>query len=247
MEYTVQKLAHLAGISTRTLRFYDEIDLLKPARINSSGYRIYGKNEVDELQQILFYRELGFSLDQIKEIVHAPEFDKTEALIRHRIQLLGKKRQLETLIINVEKSIAAREGRIKMSDKEKFEGLKQNMIDENEIKYGKEIRKKYGDEAVNRSNEKVTDYEAITHLEKEMIETLVEAFHDGDPASPIAQKAVDLHKQWLMYYWHDYSLDAHKGIARMYVDDERFTSYYDKYQPGLALFLRDAVQIYTTN
>jgi DNA-binding transcriptional MerR regulator len=250
VEYTVQKLAHLAGISTRTLRFYDEIGLLKPARINSSGYRIYGKDEVDELQQILFYRELGFSLNQIQEIMHAPEFDKTQALKKHRIQLLDKKKQLETLIVNIEKSIAAQEGRFKMSDKEKFEGFKQKIIDDNEMKFGKEIRQKYGDEAVNKFNQKVKnmsqeDFKAVSRLEKEVIETLVEAFYSGDPASPAAQKAVDLHKQWLMYYWHDYSLDAHMGLAQMYVDDERFTAYYDKHQPGLAVFFRDAVQFYT--
>ena len=68
MEYTVQKLGKMAGVSTRTLRYYDEIGILKPARINSSGYRIYGQAEVDRLQQILFYRELGVSLENIKDI-----------------------------------------------------------------------------------------------------------------------------------------------------------------------------------
>lgn len=250
MEYTVQKLARLAGISARTLRFYDEIDLLKPARINSSGYRIYGKEEVDMLQQILFYRELGFPLNQIQEIMKSPEFDRAQALKKHRVQLLDKKKQLETLIINVERSIAAQEGRITMADKEKFEGFKQKLIDDNEMKYGKEIREKYGDETVSKSNQKMknmsqADYETVTSLEKEVIEKLLEAYNSGDPASPIAQKAVDLHKQWLMYYWHDYSLEAHMGLAQMYVDDERFTAYYDKHQSGLAVFLRDAVQIYT--
>lgn len=72
MEYTIQKLSQLAGISTRTLRYYDEIGLLKPDRINSSGYRIYGATEVDRLQQILFYRELGVKLDSIKEIITSP-------------------------------------------------------------------------------------------------------------------------------------------------------------------------------
>lgn len=250
MEYTVQKLARLAGISARTLRFYDEIDLLKPARINSSGYRIYGKEEVDVLQQILFYRELGFPLNQIQEIMQSPEFDRAQALKKHRVQLLDKKKQLETLIFNVERSIAAQEGRITMSDKDKFEGFKQKLIDDNEMKYGKEIREKYGDETVSKSNEKMknmsqADYEAVTSLEKEVIEKLLEAYHSGDPASQIAQKAVDLHKQWLMHYWHDYSLEAHMGLAQMYVDDERFTAYYDKHQAGLAVFLRDAVQVYT--
>ncbi|MXQ55144.1 MerR family transcriptional regulator [Shimazuella alba] len=250
MEYTVLKLAQLAGVSSRTLRFYDEIGLLKPAKINSSGYRIYEQKEVDCLQQILFYRELGFSLDKIQEAIHAPNFDKIEALKQHHDQLLEKKEQLEALISNVKKTIAAQEGRVKMSDKEKFEGFKQNLIDENEVKYGKEVRGKYGDNAANSSNEKLknmsqSDYEEVTRLEKEVMDTLLEAYKSGKPISQVAQKAAELHRQWLTFFWNDYSKEAHMGLVQMYVDDERFRDYYDKHQPGLAKFLRDAIREYT--
>jgi DNA-binding transcriptional MerR regulator len=249
MEYTVQKLAQLAGISTRTLRYYDEIGILKPARINSSGYRIYGKAEVDRLQQILFYKELGVSLDVIKEIVTSPSYDGAKALREHREQLLDKRKRLDVLIANVEKTIASMEGRIIMSDKEKFEGFKQQMIDDNEAKYGKEIRAKYGDDVVNRSYEKLKnmtneEYEEVTRLANEVLATLAEAFANGDPASDIAQRTAELHKQWLMYYWSEYSKEAHVNLAQMYVDDERFKAYYEK-QPGMTEFLRDAIQIYT--
>src|SRR3954468_8838564 len=98
MEYTVQKLASLAGVSTRTLRYYDEIGILKPARINSSGYRIYGQNEVNRLQQILFYKELGVRLDVIKDIVTSPTYDGLKALRDHREQLLSKRKRLDVLI-----------------------------------------------------------------------------------------------------------------------------------------------------
>ncbi|EGK13843.1 MerR family transcriptional regulator [Kroppenstedtia eburnea] len=250
MEYTVQKLARLAGVSTRTLRYYDEIDILKPARINSSGYRIYGRAEVDMLQQILFYRELGLRLDRIKKIVTDPSFNRDEALQEHREQLLDKRRRLDTLIANVEKTIASTEGRMTMADQEKFEGFKQRMIDENEKKYGKEIREKYGEDLVNKSNEKLknmtqAEYEEVTRLEKQVMTTLAEAFKIGDPAGELAQKAADLHKQWLTCYWSEYSKEAHAGLARMYVDDERFKAYYDQQQPGMAEFLRDAIHIYT--
>lgn len=250
MEYTVQKLGRLAGISTRTLRYYDEIGILKPARINSSGYRIYGQAEVDRLQQILFYRELGVSLDSIKDIVTSPKFDGARALKEHHDQLLDKRRQLDILIANVEKTIALTEGRITMTDQEKFEGFKQKLIDDNERKYGKEIRGKYGDDVVNESNKKLKNmtaqqHEEVTRLASEITATLAEAFKQGDPASDIAQKAADLHKQWLTYYWSEYSKEAHAGLAQMYVDDERFRAYYDEKQPGTAQFLRDAVHIYT--
>lgn len=250
MEYTVQKLSSLAGVSTRTLRYYDEIGILKPARINSSGYRIYGQAEVDRLQQILFYRELGVSLDSIKEIVTAPAFDGAKALMEHREKLLEKREQLDLLIKNVDKTIALTEGRINMSNKEKFEGFKKKMIDDNEKKYGKEIREKYGNEKVDKSNAKLMnmseeEHTRVTKLAEEVQETLALAFATGDPAGMLAQKAADLHKQWICFYWAEYSKEAHAGLAQMYVDDERFTAYYDKVQPGTAAFLRDAIWIYT--
>ena len=197
MEYTVQHLGKLAGISTRTLRYYDEIELLMPARINSSGYRIYGQAEVDRLQQILFYRELGIPLEQIKDIMSSPSFDGTSALRDHRERLLDKRRQLDLLIANVEQTIASKEGRLTMSNKQKFEGFKQKLIDDNEKKYGKEIREKYGDDQVNKSNQKVKNmtqeqHEEVTRLAEEVAVTLAEAFKQGDPASELAQKAADL-------------------------------------------------------
>ncbi|WP_127575432.1 MerR family transcriptional regulator [Paenibacillus barengoltzii] len=250
MEYTIQKLGNLAGVSTRTLRYYDEIGLLKPARTNSSGYRIYGRREVDLLQQILFYRELGLSLEDIRSIVTDPGFDGTRALREHRNQLLDKRKQLDALIANVEKTIASHEGRITMQDQEKFEGFKKQLIDENERKYGSETREKYGDDKVEKSNQKLMnmtqeEYAKVTQLENEVKVALAEAMKTGDPAGELAQKAADLHKQWLTFYWNEYSKEAHAGLAQMYVDDERFKAYYDKDQPGAAEFLRDAIQIYT--
>ncbi|WP_334072759.1 MULTISPECIES: MerR family transcriptional regulator [Paenibacillus] len=250
MEYTIQKLGQLAGVSTRTLRYYDEIGILKPARINSSGYRIYGQDEVDRLQQILFYRELGFSLEQIGSIVNDPSFDGARALKEHRERLLERRQQLDALIANVDKTIAMKEGRTKMTDREKFEGFKQKLVEDNEVKFGKEIREKYGEDAVNRSNAKVLnmteeEHQELQRLEREMFSALQTGMAAGDPAGEAAQQAADLHKRWLTFYWDQYSAEAHVGLAEMYVADERFKTYYDKNGPGTAEFLRDAVLIYT--
>ena len=122
MEYTVSKLAELAGVSPRTLRYYDEIGLLSPTRISSNGYRIYGQKEVDRLQQIL-YRELGVPLDEIGRVLTAKNFDGLSALQNHLAGLLERREQLELLIANVEKTIKAMKGEIIMTDKEKFEGF----------------------------------------------------------------------------------------------------------------------------
>ncbi|TVY01950.1 MerR family transcriptional regulator [Cohnella terricola] len=252
MEYTVQKLGQLAGVSTRTLRYYDEIGILKPARINSSGYRIYGTREVNQLQQILFYRELGVSLDDIKSIITSPSFDADRALRDHRDNLLERRKQLDALIANIDLTLAQREGIAEMSDKQKFEGFKQKLIDDNEEKYGKEIREKYGDEEVEATNAKVRNMTEEQHAELERLTAdihvaLAEAFATGDPAGEIARKAVELHRRWLSFYWDSYSKEAHAGLAQMYVADERFRAYYDKDQPGTAEFLRDAVLIYAGN
>jgi len=250
MEYTVLKLSRLAGVSTRTLRYYDEINLLSPCRINSSGYRIYGAEEVNRLQQILFYRELGVSLLDIKEILDSPSFHSMNALKEHHEKLLVKREQINSLIANVEKTIAMEEGIIIMKDRDKFEGFKKNLVDENEAKYGEEIREKYGNEVVNESNRKMLnlsreEYDTMEQLSNLVLVTLKEAYATGDPSGELAQKTAELHKEWLSYSWKEYSKEAHAGLANMYVDDERFTAYYDKEQPGLAKFLRDAIVIFT--
>ncbi|MCL2420833.1 MAG: MerR family transcriptional regulator [Defluviitaleaceae bacterium] len=268
MEYTINKLAKLAGISTRTLRWYDECGLLKPHRINSNGYRIYGQSEIDRLQQILFYRELGVELSEIGHILAAKEFDGLVAMQKHYDALCAKQKQLSSLIANVEKSIKAMKGEINMSDHEKFEGFKQNLINDNEQKYGDEIRTKYGNDVVNRSNAKIkgmtkAQYAEVEALSQQLNETLKAAFEQGDPSSELAQKACELHKRWLCYYWDEYSKEAHMGVVQMYVDDERFAAYYDKIAPvssfasqnqpsaaghlsgtRCAVFLRDAVRVY---
>jgi len=250
MEYTVQRLAKIAGISSRTIRYYDEVGLLKPARISSSGYRIYGRKEVDRLQQILFYRELGFPIEKIKDIVDSPDFDEITALINHREQLISKRKQLDQLIQNVEKTILHKERGIYMTDKEKFEGFKQKLINENEEKYGKEIREKYGDDTVDAANKKLMNmsgeqYKEFEKLTRMILDTLEKAMETGDPAGELAQKACEMHKKWLSFTWDKYSPKAHAGLAQMYVDDGRFAEYYDKRKPGMAKFFRDAIYIYT--
>ncbi|ASA26629.1 MerR family transcriptional regulator [Paenibacillus donghaensis] len=250
-EYTVQKLGKLAGVSTRTLRYYDEFGLLKPARINSSGYRIYGQAEVDRLQQILFYRELGLGLESIRGMVTSPSFDGATALREHHEQLLQRRTQLDLLIATVEQTLAHTEGRMIMSNADKFTGFKQKMVDDNEQKYGAEIRDKYGDDVVNESNRQMlgmteAQYADMQKVEQDMLQLLEQAIQTGDPASEPAQQAADLHRQWLGFSWSSYSKEAHAGVAEMYVADERFTAYYDKHAPGMAEFLRDAVLIYTS-
>lgn len=250
MTYTVRQLAKLSGVSPRTLRYYDEIGLL-PVEKNESGYRVYGRDEVDCLQQILFYRELELSLEEIREILSDPSFDALAALKKHREKLLGKKERLDILIANVEKTIAMKEGKTDMTDTEKFAGFKQKLIEENETTYGEEVREKYGEERVASFNRKIKnmnreEYAAMEKLSAEVNEAIKKAFEAGDPAGPLAQEACERHRQWLMHFWDEseYTPEVHMALTQMYVDDPRFTAYYDAIVPGAAVFLRDAMAVY---
>lgn len=247
MEYTVQKLARLAGVSARTLRFYDEIGLLKPARISPSGYRIYGEREVDTLQQILFFRALGLELSAILSILQDERYDRLATLKSHLQALQAKKAQIDLLIESVAKTIAAEEGSYTMTDKEKFEAFKKRLVDENEQKYGQEIREKYGEKTVDESNARMMglsqgEYEAMQQTAKDIQSGLEAAVKAGDsPEGDAGRDVAALHKRWLSYSWPSYAKEAHLGLVQMYLDDERFTAYYDTNTPGCARFLRDAV------
>lgn len=248
MEYTINKLAKLAGVSTRTLRYYDEIGLLTPVRA-LNGYRIYGPKEVDRLQQILFYRELGVPVKEIKNILTSEDFDEQAALQSHLSALIAKRKQLDLIIANVEKTLKAKKGEISMNDQEKFQGFVKKLVEDNERQYGREAREKYDDESVDRSHAKLLgmsmqQYAEYEKLTAELNETLKAAHEQGDPASELAQRVCELHKKWLCFFWSDYSKEAHIGVVQMYVDDPRFTEYYDKIAPGCAKFLRDAVLLY---
>lgn len=246
MEYTIQQLAILSGVTTRTLRYYDQINLLKPLRFTKSGYRIYGEYEVQLLQQILLYRELGLKLEKIKEIVNESKFDIKSALQEHQKKLLKERSIIEKMLLNVEKTIQSLEGEYEMKDHERFEGLKDKMIQENEKCYGDENREKYGNNVVDESNKKLLGmteevFEENQILEKRIIDLLKEAMINGDVRDIKAQEAVKCHKEWLTHYWPSYSKEAHKGLADLYVADERFTAYYDQHQKGMTKFLRDAI------
>ena len=251
MEYTINKLAQLAGVSTRTLRYYDEIGLLEPSHIKENGYRIYGQVQIDKLQQIMLYKELGVPLEAIKKMICNDDFDLSMALEEHLRSLLSKKIQLDLLIANVQKTIASNKGEVIMENKEKFEGFKSQLIKDNEKQYGSEIREKYGHDVIDKSNSKIKgmsqeQYAEIERLTEKLNEALKLAVETNDPASEQAQKACELHKEWLCYFWEDgiYSKETHLGLAEMYVSDERFKAHYEKISPGCAVFLKAALEVY---
>lgn len=247
MEYTVKALADLAGITPRTLRWYDREGLLKPLRTTEAGYRIYGPAQVARLQDILFYRELGLGLTAIRELLDDPGFHRLAALQSHMAELQRRRDRLDGLILTLQKTIDEEQGGTPMNDKERFEAFKRQAVEKNEARYGKEIREKYGDAAIDQASARVLslteeEYGRWKDLGEEILSALAAAVRAGeDPAGAEGQRIAGLHRQWLSYSWETYTPQAHLGLGQMYAADPRFTAYYDREVLGCAVFLRDAI------
>ena len=247
MEYSIQQLSRLSGVTTRALRWYDKIGLLKPSRTAASGYRYYGPGEVDRLQDILYYRALGVELAHIREYLDSPSFDRVSALRSHLSALKQERSRLDGLIRSVEHTIAAQERNEIMNDSEKFEAFKRRAVEENDRAFGRESRSLYGDAAVDAARSAVLgltegQYRQWDELGREIQSRLEEAVSAGkSPLGAEGRGISRLHGQWLAVAAGPYDAARHRGIAELYVLDGRFTAYYDKNVPGCARFLRDAV------
>ena len=212
-----------------------------------SGYRYYGRAEVDRLQDILYYRALGVGLAQIKECLDDPSFNRLAALRSHLDALEAERERLEKLIRSVKDTIGAEERNEIMSDEQKFEAFKKRAVAHNEEAYGAEIRAKYGDKEVDEANAAVMNltqeqYREWKDLGQEIQEQLEAAVQAGlSPEDEEGKELCSLHRRWLTITGNRYHPAKHRGIAELYVIDERFTAYYDKQVPGCARFLRDAV------
>ena len=144
MRYKVKEVANMVGISVRTLHHYDLIGLLKPKSISPAGYRLYSDHDLERLQQVLFFKELGFSLEQTKEIIISPDFDRKQALKTHKELLTAKRKRLDEIIRLVEHTIQSIEGDIEMDKREMFEAFDMTEIEKHQEKYAEETRQKYG-------------------------------------------------------------------------------------------------------
>lgn len=239
----VKEVAELTGISVRTLHYYDEIGLLTPAT-TETGYRLYSNDDLEKLQQILFFRALDFSLKKIKTILEEPGFDRMEALNYQKEILHEKKRRLDKMITMIDKTIQNVKGEKTMTDQERFAGF-----DFSQNPYEQEARERYGDEAINRSKKKINslskeEKNALGHSFDSIYKRLAN-LRNGSPEADEAQKAIH---DWYEFLngnvGYHYTLEAFEGLGQMYVDDERFTKNIDQYGEGLALFMREAMKVY---
>jgi DNA-binding transcriptional MerR regulator len=244
--YTVKQLSALAGVTPRTLRHYDQIDLLKPESIGENGYRYYGEQSMLRLQQILFYRELGFNLDSIRDVLSRPEFQVLDALVEHRESLQGRVRRLERLIQTVDKTITHLKGENLMSPKGLFEGFSEEQQEE----YAKQAEQMYDPETVRESNRKWKNYsaekkQAIMDEGKHVYLDMIAAMPKGAD-SPEVQAIVERWRMHMDYFWTP-DLDQLLALASMYGESPDFKANFDQMHPELADFMKKAVTVYVEN
>lgn len=244
--FTVKQLSKLAGVTPRTLHHYDEIGLLKPSRVGDNGYRYYGEESVLRLQQILFYRELDIPLDDIKKIMAKSSFDVLGALQSHKDALGRHVERLNRLLNTVDNTINHLKGKNIMSEKGLFEGF----TEEEQEKYALEAEQLYDPETVRESNRKWKAYsaakkESIMAEGKAIYLDMIAARPKG-AESKEAQGIVEHWRKHMDYFWTP-NLDQLLALANGYNDDPRFKANFDKMNPQLAEFMREAVKVYVKN
>lgn len=243
---TVKQLSLVAGVTPRTLHHYDDIGLLKPSRVGDNGYRYYGEEALLKLQQILFYRELDFPLDDIKKIMGRRDFDVLGALHSHKEALQKQAARLNRLLATVDNTINHLKGEKIMSQKSYFEGF----TEEEQEKYALEAEKIYGTETVRASNKKWKGYseakkETIMAEGSAVYKDMITAMPKGASSAEV-QLIVERWRKHMDYFWTP-NLDQLLGLANGYNIDPKFKANFDKMNPKLAEFMLDAVKVYVKN
>lgn len=242
MPYTVKIVAEIAGISVRTLHHYDAIDLLKSAELSASGYRLYSRADLERLQQILFFRELGFTLEEIREIIDRPGFDRRQALQQHRKLLLERRERLTELIGSVDRTLAAMERGVPMDEKDMFGGFDQS-------RYEEEARQRWGHteaykESMRRTKLYTKEDWAAIGAESGAIEKGLADALGRPPADPEVQALIGRWHKHISDRFYNCPIEMLRGLGEMYVADERFTAHYEKIKPGMAKFVKAAIDVY---
>jgi DNA-binding transcriptional MerR regulator len=243
MSYTVGQVADLAGVTVRTLHHYGQIGLLEPADRSGAGYRRYSDSDLQRLQHVLFYRELGFSLDDIATILHDPGADTSAHLRRQREMLNDRICRLQAMVAAVDREMEAFAMGIQLTPEEKFEIFGPSYSEDYEI----EAEQRWGDtDAWAQSQARTASFTKQQWIEikeagDDLNRRLAAAMTGGAaPDSPQARALVEEHRASIgMFY--DCSPEMHRNLGEMYVADERFAKTYNDVAPGLAGWLRDAI------
>ncbi|WP_370323684.1 MerR family transcriptional regulator [Euzebya sp.] len=238
---TVSELAQMAGVTVRTLHHYDEIGLLRPSQRSEAGYRLYDRADLQRLQQILFWRALGFSLSEIQDVLDDPDYDRVEALTSQRAMLARQLEDVTAMVKAVDDAIAEARGGPEVDELEMFETF-------NSDEYRAEAEARWGDtDAWRQSQDRVgrmsdAQKRDLVREGEAFVRHLAETFQRG--VAPDSVEAMDLAEEARLAIdrqFYDCSREMHVNLGEMYVADPRFTAYYDRHAPGLAVWLRDAI------
>ncbi len=242
--YTVNQLAKLAGVSTRTLRHYDHVGLLKPSTRTAAGYRQYGEKDLLRLQQILFFKELDVPLSEIQRILDDPSFDQVKALKDHRHMLQQRADRTARLLHTIDKTILRlTEDNMPMTDEELYEGFSKEQIE----RYSREARERYDPKVVAESERRVRNlskaqWQAVKQ-EGDEVTKLIASLADKAPGDPAVQHAIARHYAWIEHFYTP-SAEMYRGLGQLYVEHDEFRASYEKCRPGLADFMQAAMAYY---
>ena len=245
--YKINEISKISGVTVRTLHHYDKIGLLVPSERNDSNYRLYNENDVSRLYQILIYKELELSLKDIKDILDKHNVNKEEILKSQKKMIIEKRDRLNQIIISIDETIENKG--VCIMSKDKFKVFSYEDVKKHEEEYKKEVDEKYNESnAYNQSKSKTSkysknDWETITE-EANNIYIKLSKLMDKEIDDEDVQKLVHEWREHISKYYYDCTIEMFRGLALMYVGDERFTKNIDKFGEGLAQFLSDAMNEY---
>ncbi|MGK5738545.1 MerR family transcriptional regulator [Micromonospora sp. URMC 103] len=244
MAYTVGQVAKLAGVTVRTLHHYDEIGVLSPSGRSAAGYRRYDDADLERLQLVRYYRELGFPLEEIAAILDDPAADPAAHLRRQHELLTVRIKRLQEMVTAIEFAMEAKKMDIRLTPEERFEVFG----DFDPDAHAEEAEQRWGgSEAYRESNRRVSRYGRDDWLRfrqenDDWARRMVAVLASGAPAdSPEARDLAEEHRQIISRWFYECSYEIHTGLADMYLADERFTAHYESLAPGLTAYLSEAI------
>lgn len=243
MSYSVSEVSRTAGVTVRTLHHYDEIGLLRPSGRSAVGYRQYDDQDLERLQEVLFYRELGFGLDEIAGLVDIPTFNRSQILMQQRKLIERQMERLRSMVKAVDSALQAHEEGRTMNKEEMFEVFGSFDPAEHE----EEVRERWGEtEAYAESSKRTAryskdDWKRMGEESAVINQRLADLYAAGaDPEAKESLEAAEQHRMHIDRWFYPCTHEMHAGLGDMYVADPRFTKFWDEFRPGLATFVRDA-------
>jgi DNA-binding transcriptional MerR regulator len=244
MDYSVGQVARYAGVSVRTLHHYHEIGLLAPGGRTRSGYRRYAEPDLERLQQVLYYRELGFPLEEIATILDDPGTDAAAHLRRQHQLLTRRLDRLRQMVVSVERAMEAEKMGISLTPEERFEVFGE----QDPAQYADEAEQRWGETDAYRQSQQRTrsyrkeDWLAIKAESASINERMAAAMAAGEPADgAVAMDIAEQHRRHIDRWFYTLGYPMHRGLAEMYTADPRFAANYETVAPGLAQYMHDAI------